>query len=82
MGWPGQAAQHDADHGEPDPSSDRPAVALEVAGEAAIAADPSEGPLDNPALRQHEEAMGVASLYDLSIDHAPVAAVSVASFGP
>ena len=65
MGWSGEAAEHDADHGEPDPGDHGPAVALEIAGETAIAANPGEGALDNPAFGQHDEAMGVTTLYDL-----------------
>ena len=65
MGWAGQAAQHDADHGEAEEGGDGSGVALEVAGQAAVAADPGEGALDDPALGQDDEAMGIAALDDL-----------------
>jgi len=65
VGWPGQAAQHDADHGEAEEGGDGSGVALEVAGEAAVAADPGKGALDDPALGQDDKAMGIAALDDL-----------------
>ncbi len=40
-------------------------MTLEVAGEAPVAADPSEGTLDDPALGQHLEAWHVVALDDL-----------------
>jgi hypothetical protein len=40
-------------------------VPLEVPGQTAIAADPSEGALDDPAFGQHDKSMGVTALYDL-----------------
>ena len=46
----GEPAQHDADHGETDEGDDVTNVALEVAGEAPVAADPGKGALDDPAL--------------------------------
>lgn len=42
-------------------------MALEAAGEAAVAADPAKGPLDDPALRQDDEAMLVAAADDLEL---------------
>jgi hypothetical protein len=69
MAWAGQAAQHDADHGEAEEGGDGSGVALEVAGQAAVAADPGKGTLDDPALGQDNEAMGVgiAALDDLQL---------------
>ncbi len=64
MAW-SEAAQHDADHGEAEEGGDGTGVALEVAGQAAVAADPGEGALDDPALGQDDEAMGIAALDDL-----------------
>lgn len=61
----GQAAQHDADHGEAEEGGDGSGVALEVAGETAVAADPGKGALDDPALGQDDEAMSIAALDDL-----------------
>ena len=65
MVWPGQATQHDADHGEAEEGGDGSGIALEVAGEAAVAADPGKGALDDPAFGQDDEAMGIAALDDL-----------------
>jgi len=67
MGWSGEAAQHDADHGEAEEGGDGWGVALEVAGQAAVAADPGEGALDDPALGQDDKAMGIAALDDLQV---------------
>ena len=61
----GQSSQHDADHSEAEEGGDGSGVALEVAGQAAVAADPGEGALDDPALGQDDEAMGIAALDDL-----------------
>ena len=65
MVWAGQAAQHDADYGEAEEGGDGSGVALEVAGQAAVAADPGEGALDDPAFGQDDKAMGIAALDDL-----------------
>jgi hypothetical protein len=70
MVWPGQSAQHDADHGEAEEGGDGSGVALEVSGEAAVAADPGKGALDDPALGQDDEAMGIAALDDLQLPRA------------
>ena len=64
MTWPGEAAEHDFDHGEPDPGGDGSGVAFEVAGKASVMADPGEGALDDPTFRQDDEAMGIGSLHD------------------
>ena len=40
-------------------------MSLEVARQAAVAADPGNGALHNPALRQHDEAVPVAPAHDL-----------------
>jgi hypothetical protein len=55
MIWLGQASEHDADHGETDEGCDGAGIALEVAREAAIVADPSEGAFDDPTLGQDDE---------------------------
>lgn len=65
MVWARQSAQHDADHGEAEEGGDGSGVALEVAGQAAVAADPGEGALDDPALGQDDKAVGIAALDDL-----------------
>jgi hypothetical protein len=58
-------AQHDADHGEAEEGGDGSSVTLEVAGQAAVAADPGKSTLDDPSLGQDDEAMGIAALDDL-----------------
>ena len=42
----------------------------EVTDEAAVAADPSDGALDDPALGQHDEAVAVAAAHDLHLPRA------------
>jgi hypothetical protein len=67
MACSGQAAQHDADHGEAEEGRYGSRVTLEVAGQAAVAADPGKGALDDPTLGQDDEAMGIAALDDLHL---------------
>ena len=67
MAWSGEASQHEADHREAEEGGDGSRVALEVAGQASVAADPSEGAFDDPALGQDDETMGVAALDDLHL---------------
>ena len=54
-----EPSEHDADHGETDEGDSGSRVALEVPGETPTAADLGEGALDDPALGQHLEAVGV-----------------------
>jgi hypothetical protein len=71
MGWWGQATQHDADHGEAGEGRDGSGVPLEVAGQAAIAADLGKSTLDDPSLGQDDdEAMGIAPFDDLQAPEA------------
>ena len=72
MSWPGQASEHDADHGEADEGRGGPRVTLEVAGEASIATDPGQGSFDDPALGKDNEAVQFVALDDLEL---PVAAL-------
>jgi hypothetical protein len=65
MSWPGQASEHEADHGEADEGRRGSRIALEIAGEPSVAADPSEGPLDNPSPGQDDETMQLIALDDL-----------------
>ena len=67
MVWSGQSTEHDADHSEAKEGGDGSRVALEVAGQAAVAADPGKGALDDPALGQDDEAMGIAALDDFQL---------------
>ena len=55
MSCAGKASQHDADHREPNKGSDGAGVALEIARQPAIAADPSQGAFDDPAPGQDDE---------------------------
>lgn len=64
-GLPCEAAEHEPDHGEADESGDGSRVALVVAHEAAVAADPCQGPLDNPTLGKHGELVRLGALDDL-----------------
>jgi hypothetical protein len=45
MSWPGQALEHDADHGETNEGFRGSCVALELARQTAVVADPGERPL-------------------------------------
>jgi len=65
MSWPGQASEHEADHGETDEGRHGSRITLEIAGEPSVAADPSEGSLDNPSLGQDDETMQLIALDDL-----------------
>src|SRR5438045_9738165 len=65
MSCPGQASEHDADHGQSDEGSDGAGVALEIARQAAIAADPGQGSFDDPALGQYDEFVQLVALDDL-----------------
>src|ERR1700704_2077835 len=65
MTWPCQASEHDADHGQPDEGSNGPGVSLEIARQAAIAADPCQGAFDDPALGQDDEFVQFVALDDL-----------------
>ena len=68
--WPGQAPEHDADHGEADEGSGGSRVTLEVAREASVVADPGEGSLDDPAFWEHDESMQLVALDDLELPSA------------
>ncbi len=67
MGWPGQSSEHDADHGETDECCGGSHVALEIAREASVVADPREGSLDDPAFGENDEAMQLVALHDLEL---------------
>src|ERR1044071_1196479 len=64
MGCPGEASEHDADHGKSDEGSDGAGVALEIPCQAAIAADPGQGSFDDPALGQYDEFVQLIALDD------------------
>ena len=64
MGWPSQASEHDADHCKADEGSDGAGISLEVARQAAVSSDPCQCPLDDPALRQDDEAFGLIGSFD------------------
>ena len=65
MSCAGKASQHDADHGQPDESSDGAGVSLEITCQAAVAADPGQGSFDDPALGQDDEFVQFIALDDL-----------------
>src|SRR5204863_5006942 len=65
MTWPCQASEHDADHGQPDEGGDGAGVSLEIARQAAIAADPGQVAFDDPALVQDDEFAQFVALDDL-----------------
>lgn len=65
--WARKAAQHYPDHGETDEGCDSSGMALVVAHEATIPADPREGPFHNPSLWQNLEAVKVSTLDDLQM---------------
>jgi hypothetical protein len=67
MIWPGQAPEHDADHGEAHEGGDGAGVALEVARQAAVAADPRERALHDPTFGEHLEVMEIGALDDLEL---------------
>lgn len=64
MSCPGQASEHDADHGESDEGSGTAGVAFEVAGQASIATDPGDRAFDDPAFRQDDEVVSLGALDD------------------
>ena len=73
MGWPGQASEHEPDHGEADEGGDAASVAFEVARQASIATDPCQSSFDDPAFGQDDEVVSFSALNDL--EH-PAARVS------
>ena len=68
--WPGQASEHDADHGEADEGCGGSCVALEVARKTPVVADPCQGPLDDPAFGENDEAMELVAFDDLEFPSA------------
>ena len=72
MTWSCQASEHNADHREPDEGGDRARISLEIARQAAIAADPGQGSFDDPALGQDDKFVQFVALDDL--DHPPASA--------
>jgi len=67
MSWSGQASEHQANHGESNEGSAGARVSLEIACQAAIAADPRQGSFDDPALGQDDEFVKFVPLDDF--DH-------------
>ena len=65
MPWRCQASEHDEDHREPDEGGNGARVSLEIARQAAIAADPGQGSFDDPALGQDDEFVQLVALDDL-----------------
>ena len=67
MRRPGQASEHDADHGEANECGGGTGVAFEVAGEATIVADPGQSSFDDPSFGQDDKAMQFVALDDLEL---------------
>ena len=65
-----KAPEHDADHGETDEGSNGGGIALEVARQSSVAADPCERPLDDPAFWQNLKSGSIRSLDDLQSPNA------------
>jgi len=65
MPWLCQASGHNADHREPDEGGNGARVSLEIARQAAIAADPGQGLFDDPALGQNDDFVQFVALDDL-----------------
>ncbi len=65
MGWPGQASEHETDHGEAHECRDGSGIAFEITGQAAIVADPGQGSFDDPAFGQDDEVMRIGTFDDL-----------------
>ena len=81
-GLVGQPPEHETDHGETDEGGGFAGVTLEVAGKAAVAADPGKGALDDPALGQDDEAVQIGALDDLELPAAGLGDRVAAVFGP
>ena len=82
MSLPGQSFEHDADHSETNEGGGGSCVALEVAREAAVVADPGERALDDPALGQDDEAMRLVAFLTISNFQVPVLAMAAAVLAP
>ena len=63
MVW-GEAPKHDADHGETDKRHCGSGIALEIAGQTTIAADPSQRSLDHPSLWQDNKSVSFVGTFD------------------
>ena len=63
--WSGQTSKHDPNHGETGEGGHGSSVALEVACQATVSADPGQSALDDPAFGKHDEAMQLVALDDL-----------------
>ena len=75
MGGTGLAAGHEGYHGPQDHGFGAAGQVLVVAGGAPALADPGEGPLDDPAAREHFEGAGRACGYLTDHKHGPVGEV-------
>ncbi len=65
MIYPGQAPEHDADHGQANEGFGGSDGAFELSREAAVAADPCKRAFDDPALGKDDETVKLVSLDDL-----------------
>ncbi len=60
-----ETSSHQNSEGNEMQSCQRLRQALVVTSQPAVAADPGQRPLDNPTLREHDEAVLVAAAHDL-----------------
>jgi len=60
----GEAPEHDADHGEADEGGGFSDMTFEVPCQPSVTADPGQGPFDDPAFRQDDEAVKIGALDD------------------
>lgn len=58
---------HDADHGQSDEGCGAAHEPLEIAGQSSVVTDPADRALDDPAFREHDEAVLVAAPDDLHL---------------
>lgn len=59
--------KHDADYGQSDKGRCFAGVTFEVFAEAAVSTDPGEGPFDDPALGQDDEAVPIGAFDDFQL---------------
>ena len=60
-GWPSETSEHNADHCETNEGGGGSRVALKVASQTAVMADPGERAFNNPTLGENDEAVQLAA---------------------
>ena len=66
MLWPAQSGKHEADHRQIDHRFTSMSLTFIVAIEPAVAAEPAEGALHDPASRKHRELVEIGAFYNLN----------------